>query len=127
MKKIDRTGEVKENLNGLEMKIIEYKNNKEVRVLFTASGETRLTTYLKFKQGKVYPTWKNKTYNKNKYAIPSKELTQDIRDVDLSKYDFISDETDNDEPSTSIAISIAMLVGLIGLGGFAIWFVNQIF
>ena len=116
MKKIDRTGEVKENLNGLEMKIIEYKNNKEVRVLFTASGETRLTTYLKFKQGKVYPTWKNKTYNKNKYTIPKKsDVYQDIRDVDIADITL----EDYDEPNSNLAIALAMAIGSIALiGGF---------
>ena len=114
MKKIDRTGEVKENLNGLEMKIIEYKNNKEVRVLFTASGETRLTTYLKFKQGKVYPTWKNKTYNKNKYTIPKKsDVYQDIRDVDIADITL----EDYDEPSSNLAIALAMAIGSIALIG----------
>lgn len=116
MRKIDRTGEVQENLNGLEMKIIEYKNNKEVRVLFTASGETRLTTYLKFKQGKVYPTWKNKTYNKNKYIIPKKaDVYQDIRDVDIADITL----EDYDEPSSNLAIALAMAIGSIALiGGF---------
>ena len=116
MRKIDRTGEVKENLNGLEMKIIEYKNNKEVRVLFTASGETRLTTYLKFKQGKVYPTWKNKTYNKNKYTIPKKsDVYQDIRDVDIADITL----EDYDEPNSNLAIALAMAIGSIALiGGF---------
>ena len=114
MKKIDRTGEVKENLNGLEMKIIEYKNNKEVRVLFTASGETRLTTYLKFKQGKVYPTWKNKTYNKNKYTIPKKsDVYQDIRDIDIADITL----EDYDEPSSNLAIALAMAIGSIALIG----------
>ena len=114
MRKIDRTGEVKENLNGLEMKIIEYKNNKEVRVLFTASGETRLTTYLKFKQGKVYPTWKNKTYNKNKYTIPKKsDVYQDIRDVDIADITL----EDYDEPSSNLAIALAMAIGSIALIG----------
>ena len=111
MKKIDRTGEVKENLNGLEMKIIEYKNNKEVRVLFTASGETRLTTYLKFKQGKVYPTWKNKTYDKNKYIIPKKaDAYQDIRDIEIADINY-------DEPSSNLAIALAMAIGSIALIG----------
>lgn len=112
MKKIDRTGEVKENLNGLEMKIIEYKNNKEVRVLFTASGETRLTTYLKFKQGKVYPTWKNKTYNKNKYTIPKKsDVYQDIRDIDVA--DIILD----DHEGSNLGVALAMAIGSIAIIG----------
>lgn len=114
MRKIDRTGEVKENLNGLEMKIIEYKNNKEVRVLFTASGETRLTTYLKFKQGKVYPTWKNKTYNKSKYITPTKsDVYQDIRDIDIADITL----EDYDEPSSNLAIALAMAIGSIALIG----------
>lgn len=114
MRKIDRTGEVKENLNGLEMKIIEYKNNKEVRVLFTASGETRLTTYLKFKQGKVYPTWKNKTYNKSKYITPTKsDVYQDIRDIDVADITL----EDYDESSSNLAIALAMAIGSIALIG----------
>jgi hypothetical protein len=58
MKKIDRTGEVSHNVDGLEMKIIEYKNNKEVKVLFTASGQVRNTSYVRFKHGKVFPRFR---------------------------------------------------------------------
>ena len=112
MKKIDRTGEVKENLNGLEMKIIEYKNNKEVRVLFTASGETRNTTYLKFKQGKVYPTLKNLTYKKDKFSIPSKiNYQQYIRDID------VADITLDDYEGSNLGVALAMAIGSIAIIG----------
>lgn len=100
MKKIDRTGEVKENLNGLEMKIIEYKNNKDVRVLFVANGETRKPTYLKFKQGKVYPTWRNRKYN-------GVDTHKDVRDVVGSG--IIEDEGSN------LGIALAMALGSIGI------------
>ena len=107
MKKIDRTGEVNNNLNGLEMKIIEYKNNKEVRVVFTASGETRKTTYLKFKQGRVYPTWKNKKYK-------GIDVHKDVRDVDASTITIV------EEDSSNIAVALAMAIGIIGIAwGFA--------
>lgn len=78
MKKIDRTGEVKTNLEGLEMKIVEYKNNKEVRVVFTASGETRVTTYLKFRQGKVFPTWRNR-HGIKQTTRPAEESDEEAR------------------------------------------------
>lgn len=91
MKKIDRTGEVKTNLKGLEMKIVEYKNNKEVRVVFTASGETRVTTYLKFKQGKVFPTWRN---------MKAKVATADVDELQSGK--------------CGTAMAIVLTVGLIG-------------
>ena len=112
MKKIDRTGEVKENLKGLEMKIIEYKNCHDVRVLFTASGETRRTTYLKFKQGKVYPTWKNLTYKKDKFSIPSNfEFQQDIRDID------VADITLDDYEGSNLGVALAMAIGSIAIIG----------
>ena len=100
MKKIDRTGEVKSNLNGLEMKIIEYKNNKDVRVLFVASGETRVTTYLKFKQGKVYPTWRNRKYN-------GVDAHKDVRDV--------IDSGIIEEDGSNLGVALAMALGSIGI------------
>lgn len=100
MKKIDRTGEMKSNLNGLEMKIIEYKNNKEVRVLFTASGETRVTTYLKFKQGKVYPTWRNRKYN-------GVDTHKDVRDIIGSGI--------IEEDGSNLGVALAMALGSIGI------------
>lgn len=115
MKKIDRTGEVKENLKGLEMKIIEYKNCHDVRVLFTASGETRRTTYLKFKQGKVYPTWKNLTYKKDKFSIPSNfEFQQDIRDFDVDSLLPIIEEEDS---GSNLGVALAMAIGSIAIIG----------
>lgn len=102
MKKIDRTGEVINNLNGLEMRIIEYKNNKEVRVLFTASGETRKTTYLKFRQGKVYPTWRNRKFK-------GIDINQDVRDVDLSVI------AEADDVNSNIAVALALAFGIIGI------------
>lgn len=117
MKKIDRTGEVTNNRNGLEMKIIEYKNNKEVRVLFTASGETRKTTYLKFRRGQVYPTWKNM---RHKDYIPSKDLHQDIRDVDISEL-----VMEREEPS--VAISVALFVGMVAIIFLLGWCISWIF
>lgn len=92
MKKIDRTGEVGINRQGLEMKIVEYKNNKEVRVVFVATGETRMTSYLKFKQGKVFPTWRNR---KGVSATPKQE---DCGEVDST---------------TSGALGVALAVGLL--------------
>ena len=107
MRKIDRTGEISTNKNGLEMKIIEYKNNKEVRVLFTASGETRVTTYLKFKQGKVYPTWRNRKYN-------GVDVNQDVRDTSTIAL--------VEEDGSNIAVAIAMALGIIAIvcGAFAL-------
>lgn len=102
MKKIDRTGETKENLNGLEMKIIEYKNNKDVRVVFTASGETRKTTYLKFKQGKVYPTWRNRKYK-------GADVNQDVRDTSTIVL--------VEEDGSNMAVAIAMALGIIAIVG----------
>lgn len=75
VKKSERLGEVAFNLNGDEMEIIEYVNNKHVMVCFPYNkGEVKKTTYLKFKQGKVYPFHKreeiitNDTYRKLKYV-----------------------------------------------------------
>lgn len=102
MKKIDRTGEVNSNLNGLEMKIIEYKNNKDVRVVFTASGETRKTTYLKFKQGKVYPTWRNRKYK-------GVDVNQDVRDTSTIVL--------VEEDGSNMAVAITMALGIIAIVG----------
>lgn len=104
MKKIDRTGEIKTNQKGLEMKIIEYKNNKDVRVLFTASGETRNTTYLKFQQGKVYPTWRNRKYNKV-------EAHKDVRDA------IVKDSPNVEGDGSNLGIALAMAIGSIALIG----------
>lgn len=59
MKKIDRTGEIGFNVDGLRMRIIEYIDNKNITVLF-GDGNVRKTSYLRFKRGEVYPTFRNK-------------------------------------------------------------------
>lgn len=60
MKKIDRTGERRNNINGLEMEILEYKNNKDIKVLFVDSGIVRHADYRRFTEGRVFPTYRNK-------------------------------------------------------------------
>lgn len=62
MKKIDRTGEIGFNVDGLRMRIIEYIDNKNITVLF-GDGNVRKTSYLRFKRGEVYPTFRNKKAN----------------------------------------------------------------
>lgn len=110
MKKIDRTGEVTTNRDGLEMKIIEYKNNKEVKVLFTASGAVRITSYLKFRRGQVSPP---KMYRTDKAA-----MHQDVRDV-------MPDFYEREKPS--VAISVALFVGMVATIFFLGWCISWIF
>lgn len=77
MKKIDRTGEHKDNVDGLEMRIVEYNNNKDVLVYFPELDILRKTSYKQFKSGKVYPTWRNKvetTDNEKEEEINTLEL-----------------------------------------------------
>ena len=102
MKKIDRTGEVSHNVDGLEMKIIEYKNNKEVKVLFTASGQIRNTNYLKFKEGKVYPTWRNKgniDVCDAKANVVVKDNYDQMRHIGMG-----------------LAVALALGLGIVGIG-----------
>lgn len=108
MRKIDRTGERKDNINGFEMEIIEYKNNKDIKVLFTEFGIVRNTCYRKFLTGRVYPTWKNKGY----------ESVRKLEEF-ASAYDEDTPEKKQEEPPSNIAVAIVMGVGitlLLGIG-----------
>lgn len=82
MTKIDRTGEHKDNVDGLEMQIVEYKNNKEIQVYFPELDILRKTSYKQFKSGKVYPTWKNK---KTKIADDKQQYTDDLQELGNNK------------------------------------------
>jgi hypothetical protein len=55
IQKNDRTGEVTTNLQGVEMRIVKYYNNKNVVVQFP-DGELKKTTYYRFSHGMVKPT-----------------------------------------------------------------------
>lgn len=52
-KKTYRIGEIKRNNQGLEMQIIGYANNKNVKIRFLATGEEKTTTYIQFRRGQV--------------------------------------------------------------------------
>lgn len=54
MKK-DRTGEKGVNKLGQKMKIVEYKDNKNLMVFFPCCNEYIKTTYFRFSHGLVYP------------------------------------------------------------------------
>lgn len=102
MRKIDRTGEKGYNINGLYMEIVSYKNNKNIVVRF-ASGEVRQTTYLRFRRGLVYPTWRNKPINTPK-EIEYDESDDEFED-NYDKIRFIGSAT-----------AIALGLGLVGVG-----------
>ena len=51
--KIERLGETRVNGQGLTMKIVKYRNNKDMSVRFLETGEVRNTTYYKFTKGNV--------------------------------------------------------------------------
>lgn len=63
-KRTDRIGEKGENYGFLPMEIVEYRNNKDITVLFPATGERVRTRYEHFKKGrvpcKVVPAMKKK-------------------------------------------------------------------
>lgn len=98
--KEQRLNETRTNRNGLEMRIIEYKNNKEIKVLFPASGVIRNTSYWKFKRGQVYPTWRNQKAKQHDEVVP------------------FEDDYDNNK---NIGIVACMLVGLLAIGGIVIY------
>lgn len=98
--KEQRLNETRTNRYGLEMRIIEYKNNKEVKVLFPTSGVIRNTTYWKFKRGQVYPTWRNRK---------------------AKQYDEVEPFEDDYDNSNNIGIVACKLVGLLAIGGIAIY------
>ena len=91
MKKIDRTGEHKDNVDGLEMRIVEYNNNKDVLVYFPELDILRKTSYKQFKSGKVYPTWRNKV-----------EITEDEKETEIDTLEL------GDNKAIAIALLIAM-------------------
>lgn len=115
MRKIDRTGERRNNINGFEMEIIEYKNNKEVKVLFTEFGIVRNTSYRKFLSGRVYPTWRNKGY-------------ESVRELEEFAHAYDEDcecDFDGEMKPTNIAVAVALGTGmsvlfLLGIVGLAI-------
>lgn len=53
-KKKERLGEVKVNRQGLDMEIIEYHSNKDMVVMFPATGQKRKARYANFAKGEVY-------------------------------------------------------------------------
>lgn len=104
MKKIDRTGETRKNVDGLEMVIVEYKNNKQMMVYFPELGVDRETRYNLFKEGKVFPTWRNVGF----------------ADAD----EFNDDEDIIDSEGNNVGVVIAIGAGLfalvsLGLAGLA--------
>lgn len=108
MRKIDRTGEHRTNINGFEMEIIEYKNNKEVKVLFTEFGIVRNTSYRKFLSGRVYPTWRNKGY----------ESVRELEEF-AHAYDYNEVVQKKEVKHSNIAVAIVMGIGmalLLGIG-----------
>lgn len=115
MRKIDRTGEHRNNINGFEMEIIEYKNNKEVKVLFTEFGIVRNTSYRKFLSGRVYPTWRNKGY----------ESVRELEEFARAYDDDYECDFDGEKKPTNIAVAVALGTGmsvlfLLGIVGLAI-------
>ena len=48
--KKDRVGETQWNKQGLLMRIVEYRNNKDMTIEFVATGERRKCSYLRFKR-----------------------------------------------------------------------------
>ena len=91
MQKKDRTGEVRENKQGYEMKIVHYGNNKDVVVDF-GGGITKHTSYYRFVRGKI-------------------ALSQCEREK-LSQY-FAEDTEGNNK---AIAITLGAITTLLGLG-----------
>lgn len=91
MQKKDRTGEVRENKQGYEMKIVHYGNNKDVVVDF-GGGITKHTSYYRFVRGKI-------------------ALSQCEREK-LSQY--LAEDTDGN--NKAIAITLGAITTLLGLG-----------
>lgn len=52
-KKTHRIGEITTNKNGHTIKIIEYNNNKDMKVLVVETGEIKKASYYNFIRGKV--------------------------------------------------------------------------
>lgn len=99
MKKIDRTGESKLNVDGFEMRIIEYNNNKDIIVFFPEFDIIRKTRYRNFSEGKVYPTFRNKGLESIK---------------EMSEFDNVFNDCDTDhlDLGDNKAIAIALSVGM---------------
>ena len=91
MQKKDRTGDVRENKQGYEMKIVHYGNNKDVVVDF-GGGITKHTSYYRFVRGKI-------------------ALSQCEREK-LSQY--LAEDTDGN--NKAIAITLGAITTLLGLG-----------
>ena len=91
MQKKDRTGEVRENKQGYEMKIVHYGNNKDVVVDF-GGGITKHTSYYRFVRGKI-------------------TLSQCEREK-LCQY--LAEDTDGN--NKAIAITLGAITTLLGLG-----------
>lgn len=102
MKKIDRTGEHKDNVDGLEMRIVEYNNNKDVLVYFPELDILRKTSYKQFKSGKVYPIWRNKV-----------EITEDEKETEIDTLEL------GDNKAIAIALVVAMgTIVSVAIAGF---------
>lgn len=71
----DRIGETHRNNQGLLMKIVEYRNNKDITVEFPQTAERRKTTYIKFRRGQVpadllhYPIHTDCTFKQAKVYV----------------------------------------------------------
>lgn len=91
MQKKDRTGEVRENKQGYEMKIVHYGNNKDVVVDF-GGGITKHTSYYRFVRGRI-------------------ALSQCEREK-LNQ--FLAEDTDGN--NKAIAITLGAITTLLGLG-----------
>jgi hypothetical protein len=91
MQKKDRTGEVRENKQGYEMKIVHYGNNKDVVVDF-GGGITKHTSYYRFVRGKI--------------ALSQCEREKLIQ--------YLAEDTDGN--NKAIAITLGAITTLLGLG-----------
>ena len=61
--KRERIGETHRNKQGLTMRILDYKNNKNVTIEFVETGERRKTSYIHFRRGDV-------SANLREYPLP---------------------------------------------------------
>lgn len=77
MKILDRTGQEKTNYQGLKMQIIEYRNHRDITVLFS-DGKKRKTSYIEFKRGSVkdlyFPSVYGVGYTGEEYPRKGNEL-----------------------------------------------------
>lgn len=109
MRKIDRTDETNLNVDGFEMRIIEYNNNKDIIVFFPELDVIRKTRYSLFVSGKVYPTYRNKGMESVK-SLPEFEHA----------YDAPVDTKDEFNVGDNKAVAIALGIGMSAILSIAI-------